>query len=554
MAKRVILVAVLVAFVVCAAAMAQQMRGPDRSAVGAVSVKSTSMGSVRFSMAPVIPSHINYQGYLTDLAGNPVNDTLNMAFRIYNQPAGGSELWSESQDVQIENGIFNVVLGASVPVPDSIFTPGGTRWLELAIGVQTMSPRTEITSVGYAYRSLEADSAAYADNADAVDGFGASVAPAASDLFPLSYADLAYVNEGQADAIDSTMILDGTITRVDVEPAFKAPYADTADWARAVASNWTIAGNVLHPSGSYGLAMRSYNVLLGESTHTHVNFGIACTTGSSTSDYLYCTVAGGSHNCAYGEGTTVGGGMANWAYLDGATVGGGNSNVAWGNDATVGGGSQNRAGGNDAVVGGGYMNTASGYNSAVGGGRMNLASGSYATVAGGEYDTAAGDFSFAGGWGVKVALSADTTFAFGKGFTTTTANAAVFHSSTATFKMGIGVANPTYPLHMGSGAYCSAGGVWTNGSSREYKKNIVELTREEATEALSELNPVTFEYKRNPGDRCAGFIAEDVPDLVATPDRKGLSPMDIVAVLTKVVQAQQQEIEELKSEVEKLKR
>jgi hypothetical protein len=29
---------------------------------------------------------------------------------------------------------------------------------------------------------------------------------------------------------------------------------------------------------------------------------------------------------------------------------------------------------------------------------------------------------------------------------------------------------------------------------------------------------------------------KDVPDLVATQDRKGLSPMDIVAVLTKVLQ------------------
>lgn len=38
-----------------------------------------------------------------------------------------------------------------------------------------------------------------------------------------------------------------------------------------------------------------------------------------------------------------------------------------------------------------------------------------------------------------------------------------------------------------------------------------------------------------------GFIAEDVPDLVATPNRKSLSPMDIVAVLTKVVQEQQNE-------------
>ncbi len=50
-----------------------------------------------------------------------------------------------------------------------------------------------------------------------------------------------------------------------------------------------------------------------------------------------------------------------------------------------------------------------------------------------------------------------------------------------------------------------------------------------------------------------GFIAEDVPELVATKDRKGLSPMDIVAVLTKVVQRQQKEIEELKDENESVK-
>jgi len=40
-----------------------------------------------------------------------------------------------------------------------------------------------------------------------------------------------------------------------------------------------------------------------------------------------------------------------------------------------------------------------------------------------------------------------------------------------------------------------------------------------------------------------GFIAEDVPDLVATKDRKALSPMDIVAVLTRVVQEQQKTVE-----------
>ena len=61
--------------------------------------------------------------------------------------------------------------------------------------------------------------------------------------------------------------------------------------------------------------------------------------------------------------------------------------------------------------------------------------------------------------------------------------------------------------------------------------------------ALSLLKPSKFNYKVDKDDDYLGFIAEDVPDLVATKDRKGLSPMDIVAVLTKVVQQQQEKIE-----------
>lgn len=48
-----------------------------------------------------------------------------------------------------------------------------------------------------------------------------------------------------------------------------------------------------------------------------------------------------------------------------------------------------------------------------------------------------------------------------------------------------------------------------------------------------------FAYKVDATDRHVGFIAEDVPELVASPDRKALAAMDVVAVLTKVVQEQE---------------
>jgi hypothetical protein len=115
--------------------------------------------------------------------------------------------------------------------------------------------------------------------------------------------------------------------------------------------------------------------------------------------------------------------------------------------------------------------------------------------------------------------------------------------------VGIGTTSPSHPLQMGSGAYCSSGGVWVNASSREYKQGIKSLTKDEAVETLTALQPVLFRYKTDPKEKHVGFIAEDVPDLVASTDRKGMSAMDVVAVLTKVVQDQQKTIAELSRKV-----
>jgi hypothetical protein len=63
-------------------------------------------------------------------------------------------------------------------------------------------------------------------------------------------------------------------------------------------------------------------------------------------------------------------------------------------------------------------------------------------------------------------------------------------------------------------------------------------------QAVAQLVPVTYNYKADRDEKHVGFIAEDVPDLVATKDRRSLSPMDIVAVLTKVVRKQVQDLED----------
>ncbi len=116
-------------------------------------------------------------------------------------------------------------------------------------------------------------------------------------------------------------------------------------------------------------------------------------------------------------------------------------------------------------------------------------------------------------------------------------------------QLGLGVIPATGRLiDTNTGAYLSSGGAWTNASSRELKKDIRPLAPDQAMETLAALAPVTFKYKAD-DEAHVGFIAEDVPDLVATKDRKGLSSMDIVAVLAKVVQEQQARLAEQRTEL-----
>ena len=125
--------------------------------------------------------------------------------------------------------------------------------------------------------------------------------------------------------------------------------------------------------------------------------------------------------------------------------------------------------------------------------------------------------------------------------------------------VGIGTTAPSEKLEVSGNI--KASGTVSQGSSKEYKKNISNISTKEAMKTLNGLNPVRFEYKTdNSGEKHLGFIAEDVPDLVSEQDRKHLNSMDITAVLTKVVQEQQRMLQEqqktisvLKAEMEEIK-
>jgi hypothetical protein len=96
---------------------------------------------------PPVASAINYQGQLTDSEGNPLDGNHDMEFRLYDSASGGSQVGSTitKNGVTVTKGQFSVKLD----VDQSVFNGQGL-WLEVKVGVDTLSPRQEILPVPYA--------------------------------------------------------------------------------------------------------------------------------------------------------------------------------------------------------------------------------------------------------------------------------------------------------------------------------------------------------------------------------------------------------------------
>ena len=107
-----------------------------------------------------VPHVISYQGRLTTPAGDPVPDgNYDLAFRIYNFPAGGSVVWGpeNASGVKVENGLFEWQLGSVTPFTAGLFDDTA-RWLSIQVEADPeMQPFTKLTSVPFAYTALNSD-------------------------------------------------------------------------------------------------------------------------------------------------------------------------------------------------------------------------------------------------------------------------------------------------------------------------------------------------------------------------------------------------------------
>ncbi len=314
---------------------------------------------------------------------------------------------------------------------------------------------------------------------------------------------------------------------------------------------------------------------------------------SLTAGAAYSTITGGQNNTSGATYTVISGGESNTASGDYSTISGGQGNTASGPNSVIAGGKNNTANCNagHCAIGGGFANVANGNSATVLGGMFNRAMGNYSTVPGGQGNLAAGRYSLAAGRFMN--STGDHSFVWGYSNTPiapiTTSNAMIIYSGSMGIRditpaalleiggngatddylnltttsaatvgnilkiknngyVGVAQSSPIYPLQFGNGAYVDSSGNFMPASSRIYKENISELNLDAAIDAFTKLTPVQYNYKNETDHRYVGFIAEDVPDLVADQNRQGLAPMDVAAVLTKIITHQQDILFEQQSE------
>lgn len=153
-----------------------------------------------------VPGYINFQGRLLDPDKLPRNGSFPMTFRICNSlagtcaaPCGTGCLWYEDQTVAVANGVFAVQLGSFTALTPSVFS-AETRFLQITVNGEILSPREALAAGPYSFRASLADGLV----ADALDN--SQVAPAAGIAYSKLNLAGAVLNTDLAGSIDDTKL------------------------------------------------------------------------------------------------------------------------------------------------------------------------------------------------------------------------------------------------------------------------------------------------------------------------------------------------------------
>ncbi len=158
------------------------------------------------------PAYMPVQGFLTDSDGVPVDGDTTLTFSLYVGDLDDTPVYSEEQQVLVEDGFFTVYLGQVVTLDLVLFKDSAPMYLGMAVGEDAeMAPRLALGSVPYA------GFAQHAGDAQTLGGMSAEDFRASGD--GVAWEDLtdvpAGLEDGDADALGGLSCTEGQVAKYD---------------------------------------------------------------------------------------------------------------------------------------------------------------------------------------------------------------------------------------------------------------------------------------------------------------------------------------------------
>jgi hypothetical protein len=469
-----------------------------------------------------------YQGQLKQ-GVSPVNDTVNLAFTLWDAASGGTQIGSTvtTLGVPVTNGLFTVVLDFG----EDCFK-GDARWLEITVNTTTLAPRQELTPAPYALAlpglwtqqgaATPSVIGGYTGNNIALGVVGATISGGGE----AGHANCVTDNFGTVGGGR------GNLAGNEIGDPNDAQFATVGGGAsnQAQADYATVGGGHINTA-----AMIASTVAGGSSNWASAN---------------YATVGGGSNNqvTSGGDFGAIGGGKSNTVTANWGTIAGGEGNGVYDQCGTIGGGKNNQAGSDDG-------DPLSAYFATVAGGKDNSATGRYSTVPGGEYNVAAGAYSFAAGRRAKA--DHDGAFVWAdsndQDFASTSADEfSVRCTGGARFMLASGDDSVQLP---------PGGGGWSTLSDRNLKENFITTDGKAVLARLAQVPISTWNYKAQDASiRHMGPMAQDFHAAfglgeddrhISTVDADGVA-LAAIQGLREIVQEKDAEISDLRAQLERL--
>ncbi len=109
-----------------------------------------------------VPRLVKFSGVVKDDGGLPRSGVVGLSFSVYKSQEGGSALWMETQNVELDaQGNYTVLLGStqSEGMPMDLFSTGEPRWLGVKVELnnEVEQARVLLVSVPYALKASDAD-------------------------------------------------------------------------------------------------------------------------------------------------------------------------------------------------------------------------------------------------------------------------------------------------------------------------------------------------------------------------------------------------------------